>query len=223
MALDNLSFLPPWLSDALCRVSSGGGFATRSLFTDSDEFIVDVQRPLILNGIANTVTRSDLFDRSIVVTLEPLSEESRRTDEDFWTAFNVAHPLLFGALLDVAATGLRNMPTVRLERSPRMADFAKWVVACEPALEMPPGTFLRRYEENRMTAHDLAIEGSAVADSVRRFIGAASAGLGPHRICWPSCRTLVRCAADKVGRKHRRYYPPCYVAWCQTSVRSECL
>ena len=32
LALDNLSSLPPWLSDALCRLSTGGGFGTRTLY-----------------------------------------------------------------------------------------------------------------------------------------------------------------------------------------------
>jgi len=35
--LDNLSRIHTWLSDALCRLSTGGGFGTRELFTDRDE------------------------------------------------------------------------------------------------------------------------------------------------------------------------------------------
>lgn len=31
LAYDDLSHVPPWLSDALCRLSTGGGFATREL------------------------------------------------------------------------------------------------------------------------------------------------------------------------------------------------
>src|SRR5207237_9906417 len=31
---DNLSKLPIWLSDALCRLATGGAFATRQLYTD---------------------------------------------------------------------------------------------------------------------------------------------------------------------------------------------
>jgi hypothetical protein len=34
LAFDNLSGLPPWLSDTLCRLTSGGAFSTRRLFTD---------------------------------------------------------------------------------------------------------------------------------------------------------------------------------------------
>jgi hypothetical protein len=51
MALDNISHLPAWLSDAVCRLSTGGGFATRTLYENDEETIFDAQRPIILNGI----------------------------------------------------------------------------------------------------------------------------------------------------------------------------
>src|SRR5262245_55335126 len=37
LAFDNLSGLPLWLSDALCRLASGGSFAVRRLYTDDEE------------------------------------------------------------------------------------------------------------------------------------------------------------------------------------------
>jgi hypothetical protein len=37
VAYDNLSSLQPWLSDALCRLATGGGFATRELYSDADD------------------------------------------------------------------------------------------------------------------------------------------------------------------------------------------
>jgi hypothetical protein len=36
---NNLSRLPDWLSDALCRLSTGGGFSTRELYSDADEVL----------------------------------------------------------------------------------------------------------------------------------------------------------------------------------------
>ena len=39
LAFDNLSGLPPWISDALCRLASGGSFAVRQLYTDDDEVL----------------------------------------------------------------------------------------------------------------------------------------------------------------------------------------
>ena len=59
LAYDNLSHVPPWLSDALCRLSTGGGFATRELYTDQDEVIFDSQRPVLLTSIEEVATRSE--------------------------------------------------------------------------------------------------------------------------------------------------------------------
>lgn len=61
VALDNLSRIPAWLSDALCRLSTGGGFSTRQLYTDNEEAIFDAQRPVIMTGIEELATRSDLL------------------------------------------------------------------------------------------------------------------------------------------------------------------
>ena len=57
LAFDNLSGLPPWLSDTLCRLTSGGAFSTRRLFTDQDEILFAAARPIILNGIEEVITR----------------------------------------------------------------------------------------------------------------------------------------------------------------------
>jgi hypothetical protein len=81
LVLDNLSGIPGWLSDALCRLATGGGFATRELYSNDRQRIFDVRRPVILNGIEELGTRSDLLDRSVLVTL-PGIPPSRRRSED---------------------------------------------------------------------------------------------------------------------------------------------
>jgi hypothetical protein len=55
-AFDNLSGLPPWLSDTLCRLTSGGAFSTRRLFSDRDEILFTAARRVILNGIEDIIT-----------------------------------------------------------------------------------------------------------------------------------------------------------------------
>jgi hypothetical protein len=37
VAFDNISDLKPWLSDALCRLSTGGGFGTRTLYENREQ------------------------------------------------------------------------------------------------------------------------------------------------------------------------------------------
>ena len=87
-----------------------------------------------MNGIENVVSRADLADRAIFLTLAPIAEQRRRSEVELWREFERARPAILGALLDAAAHGLRTLPRVRLDRLPRMADFAIWATACETAL-----------------------------------------------------------------------------------------
>ena len=68
--------------------------------------------------------------------------EMRRDEAGYWSEFSELQPRIIGALLDAAVAGLRNLPQVRLDRQPRLADFALWVRACEEALGMKPGEAL---------------------------------------------------------------------------------
>ena len=131
LAFDNISGLPPWLADSLCRLASGSGFAVRQLFSDSDEIRFNGQRPIILNGIEDASGRPDLADRSIFLTLKAIPDEQRRTESEMSAKFDVERPKILGALLDAVSRGLRNLPTTTLARKPRMADFALWASACE--------------------------------------------------------------------------------------------
>jgi hypothetical protein len=169
LAFDNLSGLPAWLSDALCRVASGGCFAVRQLYTNDEEVLFKATRPTLLNGIEDVIRRSDLADRAIFLTLEPIREEQRRSETELWREFELACPRILGALLDAAVHGLRAADSVRLARLPRMADFALWAAACETAL-WPAGTFSRAYAANREAAIESMIEADPVAACVRELM-----------------------------------------------------
>jgi len=134
LAFDNLSGLSPWLSDALCRLASGGGFAVRRLYTDDEEVLFKAARPTLLNGIEDVIGRSDLADRAIFLTLGPIGDEQRRSETELWRDFELARPGILGALLDAMAHGLRAVGSVQLARLARMADFALWARACETGL-----------------------------------------------------------------------------------------
>ena len=121
-------------------------------------------RPIVLTGIEDVVTRGDLADRSILVRLDPISEEQRRPEREIWVQFEATRPRILGALLDAMTHGLRRLP--RLDRLPRMADFAVWMTACEGAL-WEPGTFLSGYCANRAEMDETVIESDAVAIAVR--------------------------------------------------------
>jgi hypothetical protein len=159
---DNLSHLESWLSDALCRLSTGGGQAKRMLYTDDEEHVLDAQRPAIINGIEELATRSDLLDRALMIDLPVIADRKRIDERTFWARFERARPAIFGALCDAVAVALANIDSVQLSALPRMADFSKWVIAAEPALGWKPGAFLKTYLENRNMSDRLAIDASPV-------------------------------------------------------------
>lgn len=163
LVYDNLSRIPPWLSDALCRLSTGGGFATRELYTDTDEIIFDSQRPVMLTSIEEVATRSDLLDRCLVAWLPTIPEERRRTEADLMAAYTKVRPQILGDLLDAVAAALRNLSSVKLDGLPRMADFALWASAAETAFGWDAGTFCRAYQGNRDSANEVALEASPIA------------------------------------------------------------
>ncbi len=178
IALDNLSRVPDWLSDALCRLATGGGFATRELYSDDEETIFEAQRPVILNGIEDLATRGDLAERAIVLRLPRIPEETRRTEKEFWAEFELARPRIVGALLDALSGALARLPETRLDRLPRMADFAQLVVAAEPALGWEPGTFLSAYDAAQSDASGLAREADSVALALVEFMDGGPGRMG---------------------------------------------
>lgn len=168
IAFDNLSYLPPWFSDALCRVATGGGFGTRTLYADDEETLFDFVRPVLMTSIAEVGVRGDLLDRMLPVLLSSVTR--RRTEADLDRAFQDIRPGVLGVLLDAVSTALKRLPTTTIADLPRMADFAVWSEAAAPAFGWKPGAFLAAYGRNREAANAVALESSPVADAVRAFI-----------------------------------------------------
>jgi hypothetical protein len=193
LAFDNLSPLPNWISDALCRLATGAAHATRALYTDDEEALFVACRPVILNGIGDVVTRPDLLDRAVMLNLPALDDARRRPEAEFWAEFEQARPRILGALLDAVVVGLRNLPATRLALLPRMGDFAQWVTAAEPGLGWPPGAFMEAYRGNRAEAHHQALEASPVGELVVRFVEEQGRWEG-------TTRDLLRLLAAQAGR-----------------------
>src|SRR5262245_55582132 len=177
LAFDNVSGLPVWLSDALCRLASGGSFAVRRLYSDDEEVLFEAARPILLNGIEEVISRPDLCDRGIFLTLAPIGEAQRRPENELWREFEIARPRMLGALLDAVVHGLRTLGRIHLDRLPRMADFAIWAAACEPPL-WPAGSFAYAYAANRRAATEGMIDADPIAACVREIMAERSSWTG---------------------------------------------
>lgn len=169
LAFDNVSRVPPWFSDSLCRIATGtGSVGGRALYTDTDEVAFVACRPIILNGIPDFVEREDLSDRSITIHLPAISPEQRRDDDTYWAEVNALMPELLGALYDRVAQAVTRFDDVVLESAPRMSNFARWVVAGLDADDAR--AFLDTLRMDRVEAMEQTLEHNPLAQALIEFL-----------------------------------------------------
>lgn len=134
VALDNLSVIPDWLSDSICRACTGDGDVRRKLYTDGEHAVFAFRRVILLNGIDLGALRGDLGERLLPLHLERIADEDRRLEREVWQSWDKAHPRILGAVLDLATSVTSVLSSVRLESKPRMADFAELLAAVDRVL-----------------------------------------------------------------------------------------
>ena len=170
VALDNLSSLHGWLSDGLCRLATGGGHSARGLYTDADEFVLAVKRPVILNGIEDVATRPDLAERALQIELETIPDNRRMSEKELWRRFEAARPVIFSGLLNGLVCALRELPSLRMDSLPRMADAAIWATAGEAAFGWKRGTFITAYSQNLNEGAIASLDAHPVGVAIRQLL-----------------------------------------------------
>ena len=168
---DNVTNLPPWLSDTLCRASTGNGISKRRLYTDDEDIIYRYKRVVGINGIVNPAIRPDLLDRCIVIQLEHVRDGVRRTDAELQAEFNKNLPLILGACFDTLAKAMAFDPTPAGVALPRMADFAERGLCIARALGYKQEQFLEAYRANIGEMNELAIESQPFIQAIRGLLG----------------------------------------------------
>lgn len=175
VAIDNVSVVQPEMADALCRLATGAGFSKRRLYTDAEEHIVSIARPVLLNGIPSLLARGDLADRALAVTLPAIPDDRRKTEAQVWADFEAATPGILALLLDAVACVLRDMNRLELPRLPRMADFARLACAAAPVFGWKAEDMLDAIESNRRTAVAAVVEADAVGTALVALMHGRSA------------------------------------------------
>lgn len=170
VSYENLSGLTAEQQDAFCTLATGGGFASRQLYTNGEEHVMETKRPVVLNGIAVVATRPDLIDRVIHVSMPVIPATARKDDADTHDAWERDRPLVFGALLDLFAAALAILPTVHLTHKQRMADYERLGEAVARALGFEAGHFQALYAELVRAGIDRALESNSVAQVLDKYI-----------------------------------------------------
>lgn len=170
ISLENLSAISADLSDALCTIATGGGQASRQLYTDRDECIIEAHNPVVLNGISAIVVRPDLLDRAIALCLPVISQ--RKTKTAHLSEFEAAASNIMGGLLNLFAQALDRLQTISIpvDQLPRMADFVCLGEAMAQAMGSNPGDFLALYTRHRKDAITRTVDSSPVALACMQLI-----------------------------------------------------
>lgn len=214
VSFENLSHLSPPYQDALCVLATGGGFATRTLYTNAEETILELRKPVVLNGISVIVTAQDLLDRCLHIDLPTV--EKRELASVMEARFEAAQPKLLGALLDLFVRVLARLPGIEIapDKRPRMADFAALGEAVFQVCGDAPGAFLARYNTKRADGVHRTIDSSPVGAALLSFLESRTSGWTgtlkellqalevhrPHGAAWPG-------SAKGLGDAIRRLSP----------------
>ncbi|WP_333768203.1 ATP-binding protein [Streptomyces sp. IBSBF 2435] len=131
LCLDNISTIPPWLSDTLCKAVTGDGIVDRALYTDDDVVVLTFRRVLAMTTIDAGALAGDLAERLLMLDLQLIDPDRRRTEEELDSAFEAVRPAVLEALLDLLSYVLAVLPYVELSTMPRMADYARVLAAVD--------------------------------------------------------------------------------------------
>ena len=143
--VDNISLLSGKQADLLCQLSTGIGYTFRPPGSAGEGVPITTSCPIVLNGINNVVTRPDLLERTITIYLEKITPQTRKPLSTLWDSFEKAKPRILGALYEGISAAIRNHPTTVLHETPRMADFAVFASAAQPAYGWDQQSFLDAY------------------------------------------------------------------------------
>lgn len=179
---DNVSQLPQWLSDALCRIATGGGIGTRELFSNGGEVVFDAQRPVVINGMGDAIDRPDLKERTLVLNMPEV--RTRRTERETWKEFDEVHPQILGVLARCVVVALSPCSLLEPEHLPRMADWYLFVRRALSVMGFSPELLDEVMEENRRAASLSVLEASPVAQAVISYMRLCSELKGTATELW---------------------------------------
>jgi len=178
ISYENISYLPARMQDILCSMATGGAAGGRTLFTNGEETVIEMKRPVVINGIPSLITAQDLTERSIHLELPKL--EHYEGEVDLQTKYKAALPEIFGSLLDLFVKTLATLPNVKIAKPPRMVDYCLLGEAMAQSMGYDAGTFTDQYNENRNESVLRSIESSPVASAVLEYAESFSDGSVIH-------------------------------------------
>lgn len=167
---DNVSHITEEESDTLCKAITGGGHVKRELYSNDEDIIYNFMRCIGMNGINLVTTRPDLLERSLLLELERIEPEKRKTEQELYQNFAGDLPSILGGIFDVLVKAIQIQPTIKLNSHHRMADWSLWGCAIAEALGYPKEEFLNAYQNNITRQSEMLLSENIVATTLFSFM-----------------------------------------------------
>jgi hypothetical protein len=168
--LDNLSYISDDVSDALCRIVTGGSFSKRRLYSNEEQVIQKLKLAIGVTGINLVANRSDLLDRSMILSFQRIPDDQRMDEEEFWEGFRADKPAILGAMFTTLSKALEAERSIKLSKKPRMADYAKYAAAAAVSLGRTTDEFMAAWDMNAERQNQAALESSPTAQAIVKFM-----------------------------------------------------
>ncbi len=167
VAFDNVASISREISDLFCIAVTGGSYQKRKLYTNDTINSIKLSNPISVTGLDLQLEYTDLLDRSIVLSLERISDNQRKTEEKVWQEFYKLLPDLQGCICQLLRKALNMYDNVILNNSPRLADFAKWGYTIAESYKIGYGNiFLSQYNDNIIFTNKYAINSSPLLNTI---------------------------------------------------------
>ena len=167
---DNVSHITEEESDTLCKAITGGGHVKRELYENDEDIIYTFMRCIGMNGINLVTTRPDLLERSLLLELERIDPENRKTEKELYQNFAKDLPSILGGIFDVLVKAIQIQPTIKLDSHHRMADWSLWGCAIAEALGYSKEEFLKAYQNNITRQSEMLLNENIVATTLFSFV-----------------------------------------------------
>jgi hypothetical protein len=141
---------------------------------------------VFLNAINPPSDRADLLDRSLMVELDRIPDDERRSEEELWADFEANHSKLLGAVFHTLAEAMKVRHSLKLSERPRLADWGEYAAAVYEVMGFTKGDDEKGEDEKRVKSgaelflddwarivkvqNQATIEGSPVALAIMAFM-----------------------------------------------------
>jgi energy-coupling factor transporter ATP-binding protein EcfA2 len=169
---DNVTKIPRNLSDAMCRTVTGGSHSKRSLYSDDDDFTYKFKHCVGINGIQFNSLQPDLLDRSIIFSMNRITEKSRKSEMSLMDNFRTDRKIILTGFLNLIAESMKIVDDIDLDKValPRLADFYKWGIAFSKVLGYGQQRFERAFNLNKSSAPEIISNKTALIKLIDEYL-----------------------------------------------------